>query len=212
MKKPNVMLELLKFLGVLCLGVFIWLLIFSFGGWGTTDDPEPFTGAIVIFGILTGFITFNGMKYNSIHGAKQSVSSTYSNIKIFRERADIMLDKANRVVQKFMNFEKDMYMPRYEYGKGSFINKITNSRDFAQVTEAYPELKANAHVMTLLSQIEETENEFANAKLRYNYAAEYYNTLISSFPGNIMRWMFRMQYAQFYTGTDDIVSDESLGI
>ena len=90
---------------------------------------------------------------------------------------------------------------------------IRNAQQFQIELENYPDLKANQSVMELLSQIKDTENAYAQSKINYNTSAEYYNTLIHSFPNNILRKIFKFKDAEFYSDDEENeVADEELGI
>jgi LemA protein len=54
------------------------------------------------------------------------------------------------------------------------------------VVERYPDLKANQNFLELQSQLEGTENRIAVERMRYNQAAQQYNTAIRRFPGSIV--------------------------
>ena len=90
---------------------------------------------------------------------------------------------------------------------------IRNAQQFQVEIENYPELKANQSIMTLLEQIKETENAYAQAKINYNLYVEYYNTLIHSFPNSIFIKLLKFNDIEFYNDEEEKeVSDEELGI
>lgn len=216
MKKSNTIIELLKFFGILIIGWIMWLLIFAITI--TPDDApmtvEPFQGASLWLGLLTAFIISFCIKYNAIHKARQKTKSALSNISIFSERADKLLDKANRVAQKYMDFEQTVHAGiSQERRSASTRKQIHSSHQFGLALENYPDLKANQSILELLRQIEVCENDLATQKLTYNNAVESYNSMIYSFPFSVFRRVFGFAEAEFYdSADDDIISDERLGI
>ena len=54
------------------------------------------------------------------------------------------------------------------------------------VTEAYPDLKANANFAQLQSELSDTENRIGYARMSYNDMVLEYNNAIETFPGNIV--------------------------
>ena len=54
-----------------------------------------------------------------------------------------------------------------------------------RLQEAYPELKSQANYVTLMSQLEGTENRITIARSDYNTAVQAYNTRIRTFPDAI---------------------------
>lgn len=56
--------------------------------------------------------------------------------------------------------------------------------------ERYPDLKANQNFLELQAQLEGTENRISTERMKFNETAKSYNTLIRSFPQNIMASIF----------------------
>lgn len=52
--------------------------------------------------------------------------------------------------------------------------------------ERYPELKANSNFRDLQAQLEGTENRISTERMRFNKAAQAYNTSIKKFPASII--------------------------
>lgn len=57
------------------------------------------------------------------------------------------------------------------------------------LAESYPELKANENFNHLMSQLEASENDIANARKYYNGAVFKYNTKIQTIPFNLIAGM-----------------------
>ena len=215
MKKTNVLLEILKLLGIFIVGCFLWLIIFStfMPADETGATTEPFPGAIPVLAVVTAVITVTIIKYNAMQNAFQKTKAAYSNISVLGERANRLLDKANKVADKYMEHEESVQLSEADKRTAKTKVVIRNADQFQKQIESYPDLKANENIMELLSQIKETENSYAQSKLNYNAAAEYYNTMIHVFPNNILRKLFRFKDAEFYTNEDENeISDEELGI
>jgi len=66
------------------------------------------------------------------------------------------------------------------------------------VAEAYPELKANANFIQLQSQLHELENNIESARRYYNAVVRDYNTLIESFPSNLIASQFKFEKEEFF--------------
>ena len=217
MKKPSTLVEVIKLIITLILCWLLWVIIFSFTSPPEAEEMvEPFRGACLIFGTLTALVITFGLKFNSMHQAQQRTKAMRSNIGIFEERATRLLDKANRVADKYMNFEGSVQVDiAHERNSGSRIKgKIHSAHQFQTALENYPDLKANESIMELLRQIQDCENGLASEKLAYNSAVEQYNLLIHSFPATILRKLFHFADAEFYQGAEDsdMISDEALGI
>ena len=178
----------------------------------TGATTEPFPGAICVLGIVSAFIVVFIVNYNSMQKAYQKTKSTFSNITVFKERTERLLEKANKVADKYMTHEADIQLGVAEKrsAKPKFIR---NGQQFQMEVENYPDLKANESIATLITQIRDTENSYAQAKINYNAIVEYYNTLIHSFPNNILSKIFKFHDVEFYSDEKEFeISDEELGI
>ena len=214
MKKENIALKILKILGTYLAGWFLWLLIFS--TFMPPDDTgatsEPFQGAICLFGIITATIVLLIVNYNTTQQAYQKAKAASSNIKVFKDKSTRLLEKANKVADKYMTHEKNVQVGVADK-RTKRAKFIRNAEQFQIELENYPELKANQSIMTLLNQIKETENSYAQAKINYNFYVEYYNAMIHSFPNSIFRKLLKFNDVNFYNDEDENeISDEELGI
>lgn len=219
MKKSNVLIELLKLLAAIVIGWVLWIVIFTFTI--TPDNAEmtvePFNGAAFLFGAITGLLIELGLKYNAVRKAYQQIKSSFSNIEILEEHSKKLLDKANRVVDKYLNYEGSVQLgiSHDRAAKANGKNIIHNAQQFGAAIENYPNLKANESIMELLHKIQESENRISSQKSSYNAMVENYNTIIHSFPTVILCIIFRFKDAEFYSSdlaADEIISDENLGI
>jgi LemA protein len=66
------------------------------------------------------------------------------------------------------------------------------------VVEQYPTLKADQNFLTLQGQLEGTENRIAVERMRFNEAAQGYNTRIMQFPANIIAKCFGFQKKAYF--------------
>ena len=222
MEEKNIIVETLKTLGAIVVGWLVWTVIFACMSGDSEEVIEPFTGASVVFGVITVLVLIVIIKYNAVTQLYQNMMAAFSNIQVYEEKADRLLDKANKVADKYMGFEERVQFGVSEMrGQSGGLNvnagkkvSIQNANQFQAAVESYPELKANTSIMELLRQIKECETSLMQQKVIYNAKVEGYNTLINSFPVNIIGKLFKFKEAQFYTKSvaDDMISDEELGI
>lgn len=64
------------------------------------------------------------------------------------------------------------------------------------VSEQYPDLKATASFRDLQAQLEGTENRIAVERMRYNEAAQKYNTTRASFPTAVVAKLFSSRFPE----------------
>ena len=67
------------------------------------------------------------------------------------------------------------------------------------VTEAYPDLKANANFRDLQSQLEGTENRITVARQRYITTVQDFNVQVRKFPTNLTAMMFGYEVKPSFT-------------
>jgi len=66
------------------------------------------------------------------------------------------------------------------------------------LAEAYPDLKANTTMMSLMEELTSTENKVAFARQSYNDAVMVYNTARETFPSNLVAGMFNFAAAELF--------------
>ena len=64
------------------------------------------------------------------------------------------------------------------------------------LSEAYPDLKANANMMQLSEELTTTENKVAFSRQAYNDSVMDYNTMRESFPNNLFAGWFNFRAAE----------------
>jgi hypothetical protein len=216
MKKQSLIINLLKLFGIMALSWIFWLIIFAAFTSSDSGELDDFYGRLSLpLGLLMSLIIYLGLAFNDISKRKQRIQSSKSNIDIANERQLSLLDKANRVADKYMSHEKEVFKaasPAKSELKKSFL--IKNSEQFSHLVLAYPDLKANENIAILLEQLRETENTIANFKVNYNTEVELYNGMISSFPTNLFRRLLKLTYADYYDKQllPKEISDDLLGI
>lgn len=224
-KKENVLLTILKFLGILCLSWLIWLIIFSMTG--EVDDDgniyELFPGMMLLLSLALALAVSLGLQYNRIRRLEQAIDSSQSSISIMEERNHQLLDKANRLVEKHQSLEKEAIIDvvqsqskksNHEASFAHESSQIESSEEFGQFLKEMPELKINQNVERLLQAIFETENELARWRLQYNQDVEGFNAAIHQFPVNLLAKVLKIKPKNYYLVADNFteISDEMLGL
>ena len=69
--------------------------------------------------------------------------------------------------------------------------------------ENYPELKANQNFLELQAQLEGTENRISTERKKYNDSARSYNTMVRSFPRNIIASMFGFETKGYFEASEE---------
>ena len=178
--------------------------------------------AIGCFGLLVLAVLVVGGSlagtYNSLVALDQKVQSQWAQVEnVYQRRADLVPNLVE-TVRGAANFEKDTFTAvteaRARVGQvnaGGTKNIPNDPAAFAKfqqaqdslgaslsrllvVVERYPDLKATGNFSTLQSQLEGTENRIAVERMRFNEAAQAFNTKRNSFPTNMVAGMFGAKF------------------
>jgi LemA protein len=91
-------------------------------------------------------------------------------------------------------------------------NDITRGlRQLMAVAEAYPELKANQNFLALQEELTGTESKIAYARQFYNDQVMRLNTLIGSFPSNLLAGVFGFERREFFDIEDPVRGPATVG-
>ena len=71
-------------------------------------------------------------------------------------------------------------------------------RQLLAVAEAYPQLRANENFLELQEELTGTESKIAFARQFYNDTVAALNTLIQTFPSNLVAGLFRFRLREFF--------------
>jgi len=156
-------------------------------------------------------------RYNQLVALDQAVQSQWGQVEnAYQRRADLVPNLVE-TVKGSANFEKNTYIAvaqaRAKVGQVSLSasnlpNDAAAFSKFAQaqdglssalsrllvVSENYPDLKASENFRDLQAQLEGTENRITVERMRYNEAAQTFNTTRDSFPTVIVAGFFGTRF------------------
>ncbi|MGI4805683.1 MAG: LemA family protein [Janthinobacterium lividum] len=167
----------------------------------------------IVFGILCLFtaMSLSSCSYNSMVTKDENVKAAWGAVQSqYQRRSDLIPNLVN-TVKGAANFEKSTLTAVIEArAKATSIqvdpSKLTPESiqqfqaaqgqlgsalgKLLAVSEAYPDLKANADFQGLQTQLEGTENRINVSRLDFNTAVQDFNSTVRSFPANITAKMF----------------------
>ena len=164
---------------------------------------------LVLVGIVAG-------GYNSLVDAQTAVETKQADIQTQLQRRADLIPNFVSTVKGYTKYEQDTLTAVTE--ARASVSKATNAASLSEagdqldkaisvwvnaVTEAYPELKANSNYIALQDELSGTENRIAVARRDYNEAVQTYNTMIKTFPKNILAGMFNFEKADFFAAAED---------
>ena len=169
-------------------------------------------GAVIAVLVILGISTVGS--YNGLVSKDEAVKQANSKIEAsLQRRADLIPNVVNSV-KGYMSHEEEIFNKiadaRSKIGSGNKEVKKEGETELTSaisrllvVQENYPELKADAQVSALISELEGTENRLFIARKDYNDAATEYNKSIRKFPTSMMAGMFGFQRAELIEADKD---------
>ncbi|MDX9859027.1 MAG: LemA family protein [candidate division Zixibacteria bacterium] len=162
--------------------------------------------SVVIVIIAIAAITL----YNRLVRLKNTAQSSWSDIDVQLKKRFDLIPSLVETVKGYASHEKEVLTRLTE--ARSMMARATGPADMARsenmlkdtlkslfaVAEAYPDLKANQNFMQLQQQLSSLEDGIEQARRYYNAVVRDYNTMIESFPSNIVASMFGFQQREFF--------------
>jgi len=133
--------------------------------------------------------------YNRIVTEEQQVEAAWSQVENQLQRRADLIPNLVETVKGYARHEKAVFdeianARAAMLGASSRADKIQSANQLEgaiskliSLTEAYPQLKADANFQRLMDELAGTENRLAVERKRYNEAAQQYNTDIRGIPG-----------------------------
>ena len=153
--------------------------------------------------------------YNRLVKKRNHVEDGWSGIDVQLKRRYDLIPNIVAVVKKYATHEQETLekvinlrnVAKQKKGPGEVTPK-QKSQDEQQLSqalsglmiqvEAYPDLKANTNFIDLQQQLQKIEEEIQYARRYYNGAVREYNTLVQSFPSNLVANKYNFLEAEFF--------------
>lgn len=165
---------------------------------------------LIIIGILLTVISFVIVTYNKLIRLKNTVKSSWSDIDVQLKKRYDLVPNLVETVKGYASHEKSVFERVTEarsmamrasspIEKAKAENMLTDTlKTLFALSEAYPELKANANFMQLQSQLKEIEDNIEYSRRYYNAVVRDFNIIVESFPSNIIASMFTFKQEEFF--------------
>ena len=163
--------------------------------------PLPIVVVVLVAGILV---------FNRLVALRTRVDNGWAQIDVQLRRRYDLIPNLVETVQGYAAHERDLFeqvtRARTEAIDASAVpdqvtaeNQITRGiRQLFAVAEAYPDLKANQNFLALQEELTGTESKIAYARQFYNDQVMRLNTLIGSFPSNLLAGAFGFRAREFF--------------
>jgi LemA protein len=164
----------------------------------------------IILGVIAVLALFAMMAYNRLVALNQRVGQAFADI-------DVQLKQRHDLIPNLVETVKGY--AAHERGTLDDVIKARNAAMSAQgpaqvsateaqlsgalgrliaLSEAYPDLKANANFQQLQGELSDIENKLAAARRFFNNAVQEYNTGIQQFPAVLFAGSFGFTHKEFF--------------
>src|SRR5256885_1176065 len=158
--------------------------------------------AWIILGVLVVIAFLLIGMYNSLVQLRVRTDNAWSDIDVVLKRRHDLIPNLVETVKGYASHEKET-LERVIAARNQAVNAGNTQqaaaaegqlsgalRQVFALAEAYPDLKANTNFMQLQGELASTENQIASYRQNYNGLVQRYNTVIMSFPNNLMAGSF----------------------
>ena len=177
---------------------------------------------IIIIGVLAAVILIPTLvvwsSYNGLVSSEIQVENEWAQIQVQYQRRYDLIPRIVNATKLYINYEQqlltDIANARSDWTSslgGSIDDQIDAAGELDSVfnrllaitvVEDYPELQGNQLVLSLIDELEGTENRIAVARTRYNEAVTDYNKNVRLFPGSIVANMFSFEQKPYYQASE----------
>ena len=148
--------------------------------------------------------------YNNLVNLRNRVKNSYSQIDVQLKRRNDLIPNLVETVKGYAAHEKGIFeevtKARSNLMNASNIEETSKAdgeltgalKTLFAVAENYPDLKANANLQQLQSELSETEDKIAYSRQFYNDVVYKYNNACQQFPSNLIANSFGFKEAEFF--------------
>ncbi|KUY30106.1 LemA family protein [Elizabethkingia ursingii] len=165
---------------------------------------------IVVIALVAIVLLYGVSVYNKLVKFKNLVQEAWSSIDVMLKKRYDLIPNLVETVKGYATHERetlDSVTQARTMAKnaGSVQEKEAAEKNLNQammnlfaVAEQYPDLKANTNFQQLQNELSSLESDIEKSRRYYNGTARENNTLVESFPSNIIANMYKFEKAPFF--------------
>ncbi|MDP9296443.1 MAG: LemA family protein [Actinomycetota bacterium] len=167
-------------------------------------------GLWILLGLLLVAVLYAVYAFNRLVRTRNRTDNAWSQIDVQLRRRYDLIPNLVEAVKGYADHERELFESVTEArsrgmeassveSKAKAENQLTHGlRQLLAVAEKYPDLKANQNFLALQEELTATESKIAYARQFYNDEVMRLNTLIQSFPSNLVAGAFRFAQRPFF--------------
>ncbi len=169
-----------------------------------------FTPTYISLGLVVLVLAILVFIYNSLVSKRNRIEEAWSDIEVQMKRRFDLIPNVIETVKGYAAHERGVLenvtkarteamgaSTPEEHSRAENMLSSTLKTLFA-VAESYPDLKANVNFLDLQRELADTENKVQAARRFYNTNVRDYNTMLQSFPTNLIGGMFGFVGREFF--------------
>jgi LemA protein len=173
---------------------------------------SPLWIVLIVLGVVVLWAVFS---YNRLVSLREQVRAAWAQIDVLLKRRHDLIPNLVETVKGYAAHERDTLerviaarnaavAARGDAGQVSLAEgALTGAlRQVFALSEAYPELRANANFSELQRELANTENQIGHQRQQYNAVVAAYNTSMLSFPNNLIAGPFGFTAQPFFEVQD----------
>jgi len=165
---------------------------------------------LIIGGVLVIALLYGVSIYNRLVKLRNLVQEAWSSIDVMLKKRHDLIPNLVETVKGYATHERETLenvtkARNLAVGADSVEAKEAAEKNLNQamvnlfaVAEQYPDLKANANFQQLQAELSSIENDIEKSRRYYNGTVRENNTLVESFPSNIVANMYKFEKSKFF--------------
>jgi LemA protein len=170
----------------------------------------------IVLGVVVVLLLVGVLVFNRLVSLRNRVDNGWSQIDVQLRRRYDLIPNLVESVKGYAAHEREAFEDVAEArtrgmaadtvgDQAQAENQVTRGlRQLLAVAEAYPELRANQNFLALQEELTATESRIAYARQFYNDQVMRLNTLIQSFPSNLIASVFGFEPREFFDIEDPV--------
>lgn len=165
---------------------------------------------IIVIALVVIFLLYGVSIYNQLVKLRNLVQEAWSSIDVMLKKRHDLIPNLVETVKGYATHERETLdsvtrARAQAVGANSVESKEAAEKNLNQamvnllaVAEQYPDLKANTNFQQLQSELTSIENDIEKSRRYYNGTVRDNNTLVESFPSNIIANMYKFVKSPFF--------------
>jgi LemA protein len=169
----------------------------------------------IVVGVIVAIVIWAISVYNGLVAMRQRVNQAFSDVDVqLKQRHDLVPNLVETVkgyaahergtLEAVIQARNAAMTAQGPAQQAAAENQLTGAlRQLFALSEAYPNLKANANFQELQAELTDLENKIAAARRFFNNAVQEYNTGIQQFPAALFASSFGFAPHQFFEAGEE---------